>query len=90
MIPASMPVVTFNHIPFYSVGEQLQGYSDAPPAPTMITVNGRTTFRHTVSNAREVIAAIDTHPFGLAFAGHVHIGERIAFELFMRRIVRRR
>lgn len=81
LLPAGTPVVTFNHIPFYSVGEQLQGYSEAPPAPTMITVGGRTTFRHVVSNAREVIAAIDAHPYALALAGHVHIGERIAFEL---------
>lgn len=81
LVPAGTPVVTFNHIPFYSVGEQLQGYSDAPPAPTLITVGGRTSFRHTVSNARDIIAAIDGHPYALALAGHVHIGERIAFEL---------
>lgn len=80
-IPAEMPVVTFNHIPFYSVGEQLNGYNDGPPAPTLITVNGRTQFRHTVANARDVIRLIGAARYEIALAGHVHIGERIAFEL---------
>ena len=81
MLPASMPVVTFNHIPFYSVSEQLHGYSDGPPAPTLITVKGRTQFRHTVANAGDVIRLIGTGRYEIALAGHVHIGERIAFEL---------
>lgn len=81
MIPARMPVVTFNHIPFYSVSEQLHGYSDGPPAPTLITVRGRTQFRHTVTNAGDVIKLIGAARYELALAGHVHIGERIAFEL---------
>ena len=81
MIPATMPVVTFNHIPFYSVSEQLHGYSDGPPAPTLITVKGRTQFRHTVANAGDVIRMIGADRYEIALAGHVHIGERIAFEL---------
>ncbi|MDH4352067.1 MAG: metallophosphoesterase, partial [Gemmatimonadota bacterium] len=31
MVPEGTPVVTFNHIPFYSVSEELGGYSDTPP-----------------------------------------------------------
>ncbi|MCE9600670.1 MAG: metallophosphoesterase [Gemmatimonadetes bacterium] len=81
MIPATMPVVTFNHIPFYSVSEQLHGYTDGPPAPTLITVKGRTQFRHTVANAGDVIRSIGAGRYEIALAGHVHIGERIAFEL---------
>ncbi len=81
MVPATMPVVTFNHIPFYSVNEQLHGYSDGPPAPTLITVRGRTQFRHTVANAGDVIKLIGVARYEIALAGHVHIGERIAFEL---------
>lgn len=81
MVPAGVPVITFNHIPFYSVAEQLNGYTEAPPAPTLITVNGRTTYRHTVNNVAEVMRAVGTRPYAIALAGHVHIGERIAFEL---------
>jgi len=80
-IPATMPVVTFNHIPFYSVNEQLRGYTDGPPAPTLITVKGRAQFRHTVANAGDVIRIIGASRYEIALAGHVHIGERIAFEL---------
>lgn len=81
MIPAAMPVVTFSHIPLYSVGEQLGGYTDDPPAPTLITVRGKTQFRHTVANAGGVIKMIGAARYEIALAGHVHIGERIAFEL---------
>jgi 3',5'-cyclic AMP phosphodiesterase CpdA len=40
-VPASTPVVTFNHIPFFTAVETINGYNDAPPAPSVITVNGR-------------------------------------------------
>lgn len=81
MVPDGVPVITFNHIPFYSVAEQLNGYTEAPPAPSLITVNGRTTFRHVVDNVAEVMKAVGSRPYAIALAGHVHIGERIAFEL---------
>ncbi len=76
-IPATMPVVTFNHIPFYSAMETVNGYSDQPPAPSVITVNGTTSFRHTVSNARDVLARVAPHPYPLALAGHVHVREQL-------------
>ena len=40
-------------------------------------MGGKTSFRHTVSNAREVLARISGHPYPLALAGHVHIRETI-------------
>src|SRR6185503_3860978 len=58
LVPASMPVVTFDHIPFSTSLLELEGYRDTPPAPTLITVGGRTTFRHTVSNAGDVLAVL--------------------------------
>jgi hypothetical protein len=81
MLPAAMPVVTFNHIPFQSSMEPLNGYSDAPPAPTLITVNGKTAFRHTVSNAGAVLTALRTRQHVLALGGHVHVSEHIEFEI---------
>ncbi len=81
MVPPTMPVVTFNHIPFFSSFEALGGYTDAPPAPTLITVNGKTTFRHTVSNARAVLAVLRKHLHVLALGGHTHAGEQIVFEV---------
>lgn len=80
VIPANMPVVTFDHIPFFSTAESKNGYVDSPPAPTLITVKGKTAFRHTVSNARDVIARIKPHPYPLALGGHIHMRELLRYE----------
>src|SRR5437764_1052938 len=42
LVPAAMPVVTFDHIPFVSTIEGLNGYMESPPAPSLITVRGKT------------------------------------------------
>ena len=77
--PETMPVVTFNHIPFFSSGETLGGYMDKPPAPSLITVGGRTVFRHTVSNAEEVLRVLRRRPYPLALGGHFHIREMLQY-----------
>ena len=79
-LPPRTVVVTFNHIPFYSAGEILNGYDDSPPAPTLITVNGKTTFRHTVSNAADVLSVLATRRHELALGGHIHMVERLEYE----------
>jgi Icc-related predicted phosphoesterase len=80
MVPATTPVVTFNHIPFFTSVETVNGYMDGPPAPTAITVRGKTSFRHVVSNAGEIIALITKgHPFPIALGGHMHVKESIVF-----------
>ena len=81
MVPPAMPVVTFNHIPFFSSFEGLGGYTDQPPAPTLITVNGKTSFRHTVSNAGAVLAVLRQHRHVLALGGHIHASEQIVYEV---------
>lgn len=81
MVPAEMPVVTFDHIPFFSSSEAMSGYTDNPPAPTLITVNGKTVFRHTVSNAAAVLAVLRQRRHVLALGGHNHRGEQIVFEV---------
>ena len=80
-IPAAMPVVTFDHIPFFSAAESINGYMGGPPAPSLITVNGVTTFRHTVGNAKEVLARFRNRRLVLALGGHVHIRERLLYEI---------
>jgi hypothetical protein len=80
-IPAEMPVVTFDHIPFVTTLENLNGYTDKPPAPTVITVGGRTVFRHSVSNVREALAVLRQRRHVLALGGHVHAGERLEYEI---------
>jgi hypothetical protein len=79
-LPPITPVVTFNHIPFYSTSELINGFEDQPPAPTLITVNGKTSFRHTVSNAGAVLSALAKQRHVMAIGGHVHMAERINYE----------
>lgn len=79
-IPPNMPVVTFNHIPFFTSVETVDGFRAEQPAPTPITVRGKTQFRHAVSNAAEIIARIKGHPYDLALGGHMHVREQLRFE----------
>jgi Icc-related predicted phosphoesterase len=76
-IPADMPVVTFDHIPFYMTADQVNGYDDDPPAPTVITVKGKKQFRHAVANAADVLAVLGTRRRVLALGGHIHFAESI-------------
>jgi len=52
--------VTFEHIPLLSAMNEVDGYDDGPRAPTLITVNGKTSFSHMVSNATDVLAVLRT------------------------------
>jgi 3',5'-cyclic AMP phosphodiesterase CpdA len=79
-VPSTMPVVTFNHIPFFSSMESVHGLNEAPPAPSVITIGGKAQFRHTVSNAADVLVRLQGRPYPLALAGHVHVRERLRFE----------
>lgn len=79
-IPADMPVVSFNHIPFFTSVETVNGYMDTPPAPTSITVRGKTSFRHAVANAGEIIARLTARPYDLALGGHMHVREMLRFQ----------
>lgn len=74
------PVVAFNHIPFLSAGEIVYGFHEGGPAPSVITVNGETRYRHTVGNTREVLSELRQHRFDLALSGHFHAREELFFE----------
>ena len=76
---APRPVVTFNHNPFYTAVESINGYSGAPPAPSVITVNGKAQFRHSVSNARDVLALVGMSRYAIALAGHMHVREQLRY-----------
>ena len=78
-VPSGTPVVTFNHIPFATALEGLNGYRDDGAAPTLIEVGGRTVFRHIVSNFSDVLASIGSREWPLALGGHVHTRESISF-----------
>ncbi|MGB5755200.1 MAG: metallophosphoesterase, partial [Thermoanaerobaculia bacterium] len=79
-IPEGTPVVAFNHIPFVTAGDILHGYTDESPAPTLIEVDGLTSFRHTVSNAESALSVLRQRDLTLALAGHDHIREMLFYE----------
>jgi predicted MPP superfamily phosphohydrolase len=78
--PDATPVVTFNHIPFASAAERLDGYTEDPPAPTLIRVNGKLLFRHLVSNSFDVLAALKPHRLEIALGGHLHTREVLEYQ----------
>jgi hypothetical protein len=78
-IPAAMPVVTFNHIPFVSAAEVVKGFTDEGTAPTTLRVGGRTVFRHTVSNFAAVQKVLPPARWPLALGGHIHLHERLTY-----------
>ena len=78
-LPAGTPVVTFNHIPFVSAVEAMDGYRDDGPAPTLIKVGNRTVFRHVVSNFKDVMPILQTRDWSLALGGHFHTRESIHY-----------
>ena len=78
-LPRDTPVVTFNHIPFVSAVEGIDGYSDDGPAPTLIKIGDRTVFRHIVSNFKEVMPILLTQDWVLALGGHFHTRESIHY-----------
>ena len=78
-VRAGTPVVTFNHIPFVSAVEGIDGYRDDGPAPTLIKVDGRTVFRHIVSNFKEALTILQARDWPLALGGHFHTRESIRY-----------
>jgi hypothetical protein len=79
LLPPGTPVVTFNHIPFVSAIESVAGYRDDGAAPTLIKVEGRTVFRHTVSNFSDVLPVLQAREWVLALGGHFHTRETIHY-----------
>jgi predicted MPP superfamily phosphohydrolase len=79
-IPALQPVVTFAHMPFFSGGLSLSNYEEDGPGRSLEKQNGKTHFRHVVSNAQELIGIISTHPYPLSLAGHFHARQIFLFE----------
>ena len=76
LIPEGTTVVTFGHIPFFSTASSYIGYDD----DRFIDVDGKRTYRHTVSNAQEVLEHLNGRRHTLTLAGHIHYREKLEFE----------
>jgi len=78
-VPATIPIVTFNHIPLISSWTTLIGYDEDPLVATLATVNGKKQYRHTVGNVLDVLEALRGHRYVLALGSHMHAPERSSF-----------
>lgn len=79
-VPATVPVITFQHVPFISGAVSVAGYTEAGPGRTLEREKGTLKLRHVVSNAHDVITIIQSHPFPLALGGHHHARQRYYLE----------
>ncbi|HET7619969.1 MAG TPA: metallophosphoesterase [Vicinamibacterales bacterium] len=78
-VPADTPIVTFDHIPFLSAVDEMGGYEEGGPAPTLLKLGDRTVFRHVVSNFPDVLAVMASRNWPLALGGHFHTRESIRY-----------
>lgn len=78
-VAANVPIVTFNHIPFYSSWTTLIGYDEDPLVATLARINGKGQFRHTVGNVLAVLEAMRGHRYVLALGSHMHAAEHASF-----------
>lgn len=79
-ISKSMPIVTFQHIPFYSGGMTMENFTEEGPGRSLEREHGVMQFRHVVSNADEVMTILKPYNFVLALAGHYHYRQLFSIE----------
>lgn len=79
-VPATTPVIPFGHIPFYSGGLSMTSFTEEGPSRTLERESGKLQFRHVVSNAKEVIDVLKSHPLPLVLTGHYHARQVFWYE----------
>jgi calcineurin-like phosphoesterase family protein len=79
LVAPATPIITFQHVPFYSGGLSIQPFEESGAGRTIERENGVLQYRHIVSNAREVLAILHNHNYPLALAGHYHAQQKFSF-----------
>ncbi len=77
-ISPSTPIVTFQHVPFFSGGLSLQPFEADGPGRVIEKEKGIVKYRHIVSNAEEVMTVLKNHNYPLALAGHYHYQQKFS------------
>lgn len=80
LLSPSTPVVTFQHVPFFSGGLSISPFEEDGLGRTLEKENGVLQFRHVVSNAQDVLAILQHHNYPLALAGHYHYQQKFSLE----------
>ena len=80
VLPLSMPIVTFQHVPFFSGVLSIPPFEDHGFDRTVEWEKGVLQYRHVVSNAQEVYSILSQHNYPLALAGHHHLQQKFTME----------
>jgi 3',5'-cyclic AMP phosphodiesterase CpdA len=78
LVSPQTPIVTFQHVPFYSGGLSVQPFEESGPGRVIEREKGVVQYRHTVSNAMEVMTILESHNYPLALAGHYHYQQKFS------------
>ena len=79
-VPSTIPVITFAHMPMFSGGLSLSNFEEDGPGRSLERQKGKLHYRHVVSNAQELLAILQTHPYPISLAGHFHSRQVFTFE----------
>jgi Icc protein len=79
-VPLSTPIITFQHVPFFSGVLSMSAFKDNGFDRTVEWEHGVQQYRHVVSNAAEVVAILSKRNYPLALAGHHHLQQKFTME----------
>ncbi|NOT93898.1 metallophosphoesterase [Ferruginibacter sp.] len=79
LIDPQTPIVTFQHVPFYSGGFGLNKFEMLGLDRTVENVKGKLQNRHIVSNASEIMKILSKKNYPLALAGHYHAQQKFSW-----------
>jgi len=79
-VSSGTPIITFNHIPFFSGGLSLTTFTENGLSRTLEREKGILQFRHTVSNARELVSILGKYNYPMALSGHYHARQVFWYE----------
>ena len=78
LVDPKTPIVTFQHVPFYSGGFSFDNFELVGANRTVESVHGVLQNRHIVSNAGEVMKVLAKRNYPLALAGHYHAQQKFS------------
>lgn len=79
-VAKTTPVVTFNHIPFYSGGHSMWLFQEEGTFASVVSVKGKKVFKHVVDNAPDVMKALGDHNVPMLLSGHYHASEQFTID----------
>jgi predicted MPP superfamily phosphohydrolase len=85
-ISKTTPVVTFNHIPFYSGGHSMWLFEEEGVFASVVWVKGKKVFKHVVDNAGDVMALMNDYNYPMALSGHYHSSQQFVIDGLKKRV----